>query len=412
MFFARDPALRGRPVPVGGGRAGGPHRVGVLRRPGQRAGLSRRVRPAVDRRRAVGTPPAEHDGRGRRRRPPRCCAPGAWRGGTIAVELPFLPADAFAVLRGELPGATFVDATPALADVRAVKRPGELERLEVAHRRVAEAIRATFVAGRADDTLREVAAAVQRGVEERGADVPVRSDERRSGPDARRDLRAVGPRPSAAHRRGRRGRRLSRGRRPHGVDRQRAGPRARDVRCVRPRAGRHSRAPGARRGVQRPVADRHRRHRRRPHWALWEVPGPRHRSGEPRAARDHARRATAVLEPGMVVSVETDYLDPETGHIKLEDSVVVSCHGVRGARRRSPRLVHGRRRVAAAVRSSVGTSARLSDPPMVHNAARGTHLVPRRSFLGRTRRTRGRSRWKGGAPCGRSPLRSRSGSSS
>jgi len=37
-----------------------------------------------------------------------------------------------------------------------------------------------------------------------------------------------------------------------------------------------------------------------------------------------------VLEPGMVVSVETDYLDPEIGHIKLEDSVVVSGAGCEG----------------------------------------------------------------------------------
>jgi Xaa-Pro aminopeptidase len=56
--------------------------------------------------------------------------------GTIAVERSFLPDDAREALELELPGATFMEARPLLAELRAVKRPDELELL----RRVADEI--------------------------------------------------------------------------------------------------------------------------------------------------------------------------------------------------------------------------------------------------------------------------------
>ena len=55
---------------------------------------------------------------------------------TIAVERSFLPADAREALELELPGATFVEARGILAELRAIKRPDELELL----RRVADEI--------------------------------------------------------------------------------------------------------------------------------------------------------------------------------------------------------------------------------------------------------------------------------
>jgi len=250
-------------------------------------------------------------------------------GGTIAVELPFLPADAFAVLRGELPGATFVDATPALADVRAVKAPGELERLELAHRRVADAIHATFAAGRPDDTLRDLAAAVERGVEERGAEYLYA-------------LTNVGPgltRAATAERWGRgRPLHIDAGAEVDGyrADVARMGSigaapaRALEMfeACVRAQAGIRGRVgPGvACRDLSRIGTD-----------AM--AAGPFGRFGKFQAHGiglvSHEVPAVTpesdtVLEPGMVVSVETDYLDPEIGHIKLEDSVVVSGAGCEG----------------------------------------------------------------------------------
>ncbi|MCA1669623.1 MAG: aminopeptidase P family N-terminal domain-containing protein, partial [Thermomicrobia bacterium] len=41
--------------------------------------------------------------------------------GTIGVEMPFLPASALAALQTGLPGATFVDATDLLHELRAIK---------------------------------------------------------------------------------------------------------------------------------------------------------------------------------------------------------------------------------------------------------------------------------------------------
>ncbi len=46
--------------------------------------------------------------------------------GTIAVEMPFLPADSFARLGRLLAAASIVDAVPLLQELRAVKRPDEL----------------------------------------------------------------------------------------------------------------------------------------------------------------------------------------------------------------------------------------------------------------------------------------------
>jgi len=61
---------------------------------------------------------------------------------TIAVEETFLPVRAFATLGRRLPHATFIDATAILEELRAVKRPDELELLRVA----SEGIVDSFVA--------------------------------------------------------------------------------------------------------------------------------------------------------------------------------------------------------------------------------------------------------------------------
>ena len=87
--------------------------------------------------------------------------------GTIGVELPFLPADAFLALQHGLPVATFVDATPVLDGLRAVKTPAELARLRTVYDRVAEAIQAAFAAGRAGITTAEVAQRVRREMTQR-----------------------------------------------------------------------------------------------------------------------------------------------------------------------------------------------------------------------------------------------------
>ena len=88
-------------------------------------------------------------------------------GGTIGVEMPFLPADAFEALRREMPGATFVDATAVLGELRARKRPGEIALLRESHRLTAEAIGDAMTSGGGRSTA-ELADAVARGIGARG----------------------------------------------------------------------------------------------------------------------------------------------------------------------------------------------------------------------------------------------------
>jgi Xaa-Pro aminopeptidase len=38
----------------------------------------------------------------------------------------------------------------------------------------------------------------------------------------------------------------------------------------------------------------------------------------------------AVLEEGMVLSIETDFIHPEIGHVKIEDAVAVTADGHEG----------------------------------------------------------------------------------
>jgi Xaa-Pro aminopeptidase len=43
-----------------------------------------------------------------------------------------------------------------------------------------------------------------------------------------------------------------------------------------------------------------------------------------------AQDGTRPLEPGMVLSIETEVRHPDVGHIKIEDSVVVTGDGYEG----------------------------------------------------------------------------------
>jgi Xaa-Pro dipeptidase len=86
----------------------------------------------------------------------------------IAVEMPFLPAQAFATLQASMPGATFVDGTDLLHELRAIKTEAELERLRCVSDKVAASIKAGFHSGRDGITTRELAANVAREMGERG----------------------------------------------------------------------------------------------------------------------------------------------------------------------------------------------------------------------------------------------------
>lgn len=83
-------------------------------------------------------------------------------GGTIGVEMPFLPASALNALQTDLPGATFVDATDLLHELRAIKTDAEITILREVSDRVATAIQAGFRAGHDGVRTRDLAAAVEK----------------------------------------------------------------------------------------------------------------------------------------------------------------------------------------------------------------------------------------------------------
>jgi Xaa-Pro aminopeptidase len=73
----------------------------------------------------------------------------------VAVELPFLPADALQALVADLPAVEFVDASAVLDELRAVKTAEELDTMRRGSSMVVDAMLATFGALAAGATTRE-----------------------------------------------------------------------------------------------------------------------------------------------------------------------------------------------------------------------------------------------------------------
>jgi len=252
-----------------------------------------------------------------------------YAGATVAIESSFLPADAYDALRRELPEATFVNAASLLGELRAVKQPRELERLAEVHRLTAEVIRRVFHDSAAADTTREISATVQRRIGERGAAFLY-------------SLINVGP----GLRRAPSSERWGRGRPMHldvgaeldeyvsdtarmgSVDAPPAEAAALFDVCVAAQTRvRNVVGPGVacadvwRAGTAAvktgPAAE----------YGRFLAHGIGMVSHEPPAvAEDSTRR----LEPGMVLSIETEVRHPNVGHIKIEDSVVVTATGCEG----------------------------------------------------------------------------------
>ncbi len=252
------------------------------------------------------------------------CAEGA-----IGVELPFLPADALLALQRGLPNATFTDATPILDELRAVKTPAEVAHLRTVYDRVAEAIRDAFATGRPGMTTAEIARSVAREMARR--DVAFLFAFACAGPGT---LRV----PSSA--------RWEQGRILHidagGEDGDyladicRMGclgepaPLARELHsaCIEVqgrarrivRAGlpcRELQAEGERAVCEQRYADYGRFVAHGIGMVSHEQPDLS--GGNPRP-----------LEAGMVLSIETDFIHPQVGHVKIEDAVVVTRTGCEG----------------------------------------------------------------------------------
>ena len=76
--------------------------------------------------------------------------------GTIGIEPPFLPTELYLELRRQLPDAEFVNAAPALEELRRVKKPWEIELIRTASDLIVESMVATFARSHAGMTTLEI----------------------------------------------------------------------------------------------------------------------------------------------------------------------------------------------------------------------------------------------------------------
>ncbi len=252
-------------------------------------------------------------------------------GGTIGVEMPFLPASALAALQHGLPGATFVDATDLLHELRAIKTDAEIAILREVSDRVATAIQTGFRAGYDGVPTRELAEKIEKEMSAQG--VTFLWAFTNAGPGYLRS-------PSETH--------WERGRMLH-LD---CGGEEQDYLADICRMG----ALGEPSALGRELTD-----------ACLEIQGIVRRQlragmtyGDVNAtAQDalvmnsHAKigrivahgigmvsheqpminrpdQAGRTLQRGHILSLETEFLHPEVGHVKIEDTLAITPHGADG----------------------------------------------------------------------------------
>ena len=249
--------------------------------------------------------------------------------GRIGVEMPFLPADAWLALKAALPDVDLVDATPLLNELRAVKSDGEIGILRAAYAGVAASIQAAFRGSRPGDTTRDIARRVEREMAER--DISFLFALVCAGPGF---LRA----PSSA--------RWEPGRVLH-IDAGgtvqdyvadicrmgcigEPGPLAKELHaaCLEVQAAARARvrAGVTCRDVLRAGEETARGYgfSRYARFVVHSIGMVSYEEPE------FTRESTRTLEKGMVLSIETDFLHPEVGHVKIEDAVVVGETGCEG----------------------------------------------------------------------------------
>ncbi len=252
-------------------------------------------------------------------------------GGTIGVEMPFLPASALAALQTGLPGATFVDATDLLHELRAIKTAAEIAILRDVSDRVATAIQAGFRAGYDGVPTRELAATVEKEMGAHG--VVFLWAFTNAGPGY---LRA----PSET--------RWERGRMLH-LD---CGGEEQDYLADICRMG----ALGEPSALGRELTDACleiqdvvRRHLRagitygEVNAAARDALAPNRHAKIGRIVAhgigmvsheqpmiNRPEQAGRTLQPGHILSLETEFLHPEIGHVKIEDTLVITSNGAEG----------------------------------------------------------------------------------
>jgi Xaa-Pro dipeptidase len=249
--------------------------------------------------------------------------------GRIGVEMPFLPADAWLALRAALPEVELVDATPLLSELRAVKSDEELAILRAVYTGVAEVILTAFRGSRPGETTRDIARRVERGMAER--EISFLFALVCAGPGFLRAPSSAAWEPGQVLH-------IDAGgtRRDYIADICRMGcigepgPLAKELHaaCLEVQAAARSaiRAGVPCRDVLR-VGEEAARSFPFGRYARFVV----HSIGmvsyeEPEFSPDSPR----PLEKNMVLSVETDFLVPGTGHVKIEDAVIVGETGCEG----------------------------------------------------------------------------------
>jgi Xaa-Pro aminopeptidase len=254
---------------------------------------------------------------------------------TVAVELPYLPADAFDTLRSGLPGASFLDATPLLEELRAIKTVEELALIRRASEGVVASMLATFGGSGEGDSKQEIAERLRREETERGLTfgfclVSMGKSPNRAPSGQRWQEGEVLSLDSGGEYAGYLGdlcRMALLGEPSTQLEEILA-----EVRSVQ-EAARDAIRPGVRGGDIFEAARE--RMRGSPYkdtlsflahgtgMVTHEAPRLTDKGSPPYPA-DHAERS---LEAGMVLSVETDLRSPEVGFIKLEDTVFVTPNG-------------------------------------------------------------------------------------
>lgn len=248
---------------------------------------------------------------------------------TIGVELPFLPADSYLTLQQALPHARFVDATNALHELRAIKTEAELNVLRTVADGVAESIVAAFRVGHDGITTAELSAVVAHQMANRG--IEFLWSFTCAGPSY---LRAPSPmtwdRGQVLHldcggeigdwladicRMGSRGEPSALARELHAECLELQNEIRRYIK------------PGTPYGEL--AAEGEKALKRLPHGQIGRFVA--HGIGMVSHEQPMIRaESTRPLEAGMVLSVETEFLEPSVGHVKIEDVVAVTPGGYEG----------------------------------------------------------------------------------
>jgi Xaa-Pro aminopeptidase len=250
--------------------------------------------------------------------------------GRIAVEMAFLPADIYVYLREHLPAVKIADATPIIEELRTIKSDAEIAHMHTVYDRVAESIQEGFSQSGEGDATAEIESRVRLAMASRGvnflfalistgpnlsrtpsADIvwkrgaPLHIDAGGEVNDYIADICRMGcvgePSPLAAqmHHACLKVQDTARGAIAAGVP-------VKDVLRV---------------GMEAVASYPFSEFARFVVHSIGVVPYE-----QPNVTTDRER----PLEPGMVLSIETDFIHPVEGHIKIEDSVVVTETGCDG----------------------------------------------------------------------------------